>query len=364
VSALLTAFRGAQLAASQQDVADDRAAAATMLSAMLWGGLAATLLAAAVAAWLVRAVLDQLGAEPRVAVKLVQRVGAGDLGSPIILKAGDTHSLMAHLQAMQKGLCEVVTTVRHQSQRVEEACAVIESGSNDLSSRTSAQASSLEETAASMEQLKIRVSQNAEGARQATQRAGAASTLAVQGGELVAQFVDTMQGINESSGKIADIIGVIDGIAFQTNILALNAAVEAARAGEQGRGFAVVASEVRTLAGRSAEAAKAIKGLISASADRVDQGSTLVARARVAMTDVVGGIRNVSDTMGEITTASAEQSAGVAQVCEAVGRMDQMTQQNASLVEQSATAAGALRQQAHALAQAVAVFRLPADTAA
>ena len=209
-----------------------------------------------------------------------------------------------------------------------------------------------------MEELGSTVKQNADNARQANQLAQNASTVAVQGGEVVAQVVDTMKGINDSSKKIADIISVIDGIAFQTNILALNAAVEAARAGEQGRGFAVVASEVRSLAGRSAEAAKEIKRLINASVERVEQGSALVDKAGVTMTEVVNSIRRVTDIMGEISAASTEQSLGVAQVGEAVTQMDQATQQNAALVEQSAAAAESLREQAHRLAEVVDTFTL------
>jgi len=213
-----------------------------------------------------------------------------------------------------------------------------------------------------MEQLSSTVKQNADNARQANQLALGASTVAIKGGEVVGQVVETMKGINDSSKKIADIIGVIDGIAFQTNILALNAAVEAARAGEQGRGFAVVASEVRSLAGRSAEAAKEIKSLISASVERVDQGTVLVDQAGVTMTEVVSSIKRVTDIMGEISAASTEQSQGVAQVGEAVGQMDQVTQQNAALVEESAAAAESLKNQAQQLVRAVAVFKLSHDS--
>jgi methyl-accepting chemotaxis protein len=222
----------------------------------------------------------------------------------------------------------------------------------------------LEETAASMEQLGATVRQNADNAKQANQLAQGASTVAIQGGAVVSQVVDTMKAINDSSKKIADIIGVIDGIAFQTNILALNAAVEAARAGEQGRGFAVVAGEVRNLAGRSAEAAKEIKSLIMASVERVEQGSTLVDQAGATMTEVVAGIKRVTDIMGEITAASFEQSTGVSQVGEAVGQMDQVTQQNAALVEQSAAAAESLKVQAQQLVHIVSVFKLAQDGAA
>jgi methyl-accepting chemotaxis protein len=251
-----------------------------------------------------------------------------------------------------------VSNVRIGSEGVATASAEIAQGNNDLSARTEQQASSLEETAASMEELSATVKQNADSARQANQLAAQASTVAVQGGDVVGQVVETMKGINDSSRKISDIISVIDGIAFQTNILALNAAVEAARAGEQGRGFAVVASEVRSLAGRSAEAAKEIKNLINASVERVEQGTVLVDKAGVTMAEVVSAIRRVTDLMGEISAASNEQSAGVSQVGEAVISMDQVTQQNAALVEEMAAAASSLKSQANDLVQIVAVFDL------
>jgi methyl-accepting chemotaxis protein len=252
----------------------------------------------------------------------------------------------------------VLAQVRGSADSVANASAEIAQGNNDLSARTEHQASALEQTAASMEELNSTVQQNAENARQANQLAMQASTVAVQGGEVVGQVVETMKGINDASRKISDIIGVIDGIAFQTNILALNAAVEAARAGEQGRGFAVVASEVRSLAGRSAEAAKEIKQLIGTSVDRVEQGTTQVDKAGETMAEVVTSIRRVTDIMGEISAASSEQSAGVAQVGEAVAQMDQATQQNAALVEEMAAAASSLKSQANELVQVVGVFKL------
>jgi len=275
----------------------------------------------------------------------------------------EVSDLVASLDGMRQALSSVVSTVRHNSDSVATASAQIAMGNQDLSGRTEQQASALQETAASMEQLGSTVKQNADNARQANQLAQGASTVAARGGEVVAQVVDTMKGINDSSKKIADIISVIDGIAFQTNILALNAAVEAARAGEQGRGFAVVAGEVRNLAQRSAEAAKEIKSLITTSVERVEQGSELVDQAGSTMQEIVTSIRRVSDIIGEISAASVEQSSGVAQVGQAVTQMDQATQQNAALVEESAAAAESLKHQAQQLVQAVSVFNITASPA-
>ena len=293
------------------------------------------------------------------AVAVSNAVAEGDLNQTIHSQGQDevAHLLKA-LSAMQGNLSRVVSDVRSGSEGVATASAQIASGNNDLSARTEQQASALQETAASMEQLSSTVRQNADSAKQANQLAMSASSTAIRGGEVVAQVVDTMKGINESSKKISDIISVIDGIAFQTNILALNAAVEAARAGEQGRGFAVVASEVRSLAGRSAAASKEIKGLITASVERVEQGTTLVDQAGSTMTEVVSAIKRVTDLMGEISAASHEQSQGVAQVGEAVTQMDQVTQQNAALVEEMAAAAISLKSQAQELVSTVAVFKL------
>ena len=295
----------------------------------------------------------------RRAVEVSEAVAQGDLSQTISVDGKDEiAALMRALSDMQTNLSKVVTNVRQGSEGVSTASAEIASGNHDLSARTESQASALEETAASMEQLSATVKQNADSARQANQLAASASTVAVKGGEVVAQVVDTMKGINDASRKIADIISVIDGIAFQTNILALNAAVEAARAGEQGRGFAVVASEVRSLAGRSAEAAKEIKTLINTSVERVEQGTALVDQAGTTMTEVVSSIKRVTDLMGEISAASNEQAAGVSQVGEAVTQMDQVTQQNAALVEEMAAAASSLQSQAQDLVQLVAVFNL------
>ncbi len=297
------------------------------------------------------------------AVAVAQAVAQGDLTVPIVTSGSNELSrLLMALKDMQTNLGAVVANVRQSSEYVSTASAEIAQGNQDLSSRTESQASALEQTAASMEQLGSTVKHNADNARQANQLAQSASSVAVQGGEVVSQVVDTMRGINESSRKIAEIISVIDGIAFQTNILALNAAVEAARAGEQGRGFAVVASEVRSLAGRSADAAKEIKGLITASVEKVERGTALVDQAGATMTAVVTSIRRVTDIVGEISAASSEQAAGVSQVGEAVTQMDQATQQNAALVEQMAAAASSLKSQAQELVLAVAVFKLsPGD---
>ena len=295
------------------------------------------------------------------AMQATTAVEQGDLTFPIRADSKDEiGQLLRSLLGMQAGLVKVVANVRSGSESVATASAEIAQGNNDLSARTEQQASALEETAASMEELSSTVKQNADSARQANQLAMNASTVAVRGGEVVGEVVQTMKGINEASRKISDIISVIDGIAFQTNILALNAAVEAARVGEQGRGFAVVASEVRSLAGRSAEAAKEIKSLINASVERVEQGTTLVDQAGTTMTEVVNSIKRVTDLMGEISAASNEQSAGVSQVGEAVVQMDQVTQQNAALVEEMAAAASSLQTQASDLVQVVSIFKLGA----
>ena len=304
--------------------------------------------------------LRRLGGEPHEVRAVARAVTEGNLSLNISLRPGDTSSVMAAMEEMCERLSGVVRGVRLNAESVATASAEIAQGNHDLSSRTEQQAAALEQASAAMEELGSTARQNADNASLANQLAATASNVAVQGGSVVSEVVQTMKDINESSKKISDIIGVIDGIAFQTNILALNAAVEAARAGEQGRGFAVVAGEVRNLAQRSAEAAKEIKGLISASVDRVGQGTQLVDQAGSTMQEIVTSIRRVTDIVGEISSASHEQNTGVGQISESVVHMDQATQQNAALVEQSAAAASSLRQQADELVHSVAVFRLKA----
>ncbi len=318
-------------------------------------GLLALMLAVACSWWLIRSITLPLEA----AVRVASGVAAGDLAMPIDGSgSNETARLLAAMQQMQSRLADIVKGVRANAEGVATASAQISSGNSDLSLRTEQQASALQETAASMEQLGSTVRGNADNAQSANQLAQAASQVALKGGQAVGQVVGTMRAISDSSRKIADIIGVIDGIAFQTNILALNAAVEAARAGEQGRGFAVVANEVRTLAGRSAEAAREIKSLINASVERVELGCTQVDSAGATIEEVVAAIRSVTAIMGEISAASREQSTGVSQVGEAVAHMDRATQENAALVEQSAAAAESLKLQAQQLVGSVAVFKL------
>ncbi|NKE66169.1 HAMP domain-containing protein [Ramlibacter sp. RBP-2] len=329
-----------------------RAQATTLLLAS--GGVAVAL--ALVLAW--RLTLSITGPLRR-AAEIADGVAKGDLSRRISVQGKDeVAALLGSLAAMQASLTDIVRDVRQGTDAISTASGQIASGNQDLSQRTEEQAASLEETAASMEELTGTVKQNADNARQANQLAQLASEVAVKGGSVVGQVVDTMGGINAASRKIADIITVIDGIAFQTNILALNAAVEAARAGEQGRGFAVVASEVRSLAQRSAAAAKEIKALIDDSVSKVDTGSELVGQAGATMDEIVGSIRRVTDIMGEIAAASAEQTRGIEQVNQAITQMDQVTQQNAALVEEASAAAQSMREQAGALVQAVSVFKL------
>ena len=311
------------------------------------------------AAWfIVRGLAKQLGGEPSYAAEIAGRIAEGDLAMAIKTRANDSTSLLFAMKTMRDSLSRVVGEVRQGTDTIATASSEIAAGNMDLSSRTEQQASSLEETAASMEELTSTVKQNADNARQANQLALSASGVAVKGGSVVAQVVDTMSAINASSRKIVDIIGVIDGIAFQTNILALNAAVEAARAGEQGRGFAVVAAEVRNLAQRSAAAAKEIKTLIGDSVDKVEEGSKQVAQAGKTMEEIVGSVKRVTDIMGEIAAASQEQTLGIEQINQSITQMDQVTQQNAALVEEAAAAAQSLQEQASGLSQVVSVFKL------
>jgi methyl-accepting chemotaxis protein len=306
--------------------------------------------------WLTR----RLGGEPEYAAAIANQIAAGDLSVPLQVRAGDQDSLLFAMKHMRDGLARIVGEVRVATDTIATASDQIVAGNLDLSSRTEQQAGSLEETAASMEELTTTVKQNSASARQANELALNASTIAQEGGMVVSQVVDTMGSINESSRKIVDIIGVIDGIAFQTNILALNAAVEAARAGEQGRGFAVVASEVRNLAQRSASAAKEIKELIGNSVEQVEIGAKLVGQAGATMENVVVSVRRVTDIMAEITTAGQEQSAGIEQVNAAVAQMDAVTSQNAALVEEATAASQSMQEQAAGLAHLVSMFKLEA----
>ena len=353
----LRAHMGTQVQAAQ---ADNAALASQSLWLLGLATLAALALGTLVAWQTTRSITLPL----RQGIQAAENIARGDLSMRIAVaqqrdEAGQLLQALAHMQAR---LADTVAHVRQNAEGVATASSEIAHGNHDLSARTESQASALQQTAASMEQLGSTVRQNADNAQQANQLARNASNVATQGGEVVAQVVETMRGIHDASRRIADIIGVIDGIAFQTNILALNAAVEAARAGEQGRGFAVVAGEVRNLAQRSADAAKEIKGLIGASVERVEQGSQLVDKAGGTMEEVVTAIRRVTDIMGEISAASKEQASGVAQVGEAITQMDQTTQQNAALVEQSAAAAASLQTQAGELVRAVAVFTLEAQS--
>lgn len=320
--------------------------------------LLAMLISVAATVIVSRSIGRELGAEPSEVRAVVQAIQQGDLTVPVHVKAGDTGSVMVAVRDMQQRFHELVSAVRDNIGQLRATSDDISSGNQNLGHRTEQAASSLEQTAASMEELTATVRQSADSARQANQLATTAASTATKGGEVMQQVVSTMQDIHHSSQKIADIIGVIDGIAFQTNILALNAAVEAARAGEQGRGFAVVATEVRSLAQRSAEAAKEIKALIQTSVEKVDSGTQLVANAGMTMNEIVQGVQRVNGMIGEISTAAAEQSDGISQVNVAVTQLDQMTQQNGALVGESTTAAENLREQAQRLAELVAVFQV------
>ena len=315
-----------------------------------------------VAASITRGLLKQLGGEPSYAAEVAGRIAAGDLATAVEVDHRDKTSLMFAMKAMRDKLAEIVGQVRSGTDTIATASSQIASGNLDLSSRTEQQASSLEETASSMEELTSTVKQNADNARQANSLALTASGVAKKGGAVVAEVVSTMGSINASSRKIVDIIGVIDSIAFQTNILALNAAVEAARAGEQGRGFAVVASEVRNLAQRSAAAAREIKALIGDSVEKVEIGARLVDQAGSTMSEIVRSVKHVTDIIGEITAASQEQTDGIEQINQAIAQMDEVTQQNAALVEQAAAAAESLQDQAANLSRMVSVFHIPDES--
>ena len=343
----------AKIRMQNHDALEANASAATMT--MMAAVIILTLLGAALTYWIITSVIRPLNS----AIDIARTVAAGDLTTKIeVVSRDETGTLLHALKDMNENLVRIVSRVRQGTEAIATGSAEIATGNLDLSSRTEEQASALEETASSMEEITATVRQNADNARQANQFAASASDVAHRGREVVSQVVTTMESINEASRKIVDIIGVIDGIAFQTNLLALNASVEAARAGEQGRGFSVVASEVRSLAQRSATAAREIKALIGDSVERVDAGGKYVTQAGTTMEEIMESVRRVTDIMGEITAASEEQSAGIEQVNQAVGQMDQVTQQNAALVEEAAAAAASLQEQADQLKEAVGAFKL------
>lgn len=351
-------FIDLQEASNQQEskIARGSASGFETLMSLICG--AALIIGALIAAFITKAILRALGGEPSTASDIARSIAAGDLAVRIKTDHDDRSSVVFAMKEMRDSLVTIVSDVRASTSTIATGAAEIATGNQDLSARTEQQAASLEKTATSMEELTATVKQNADNARQANQLALSASDVAIKGGDVVTQVVETMGSINASSRKIVDIIGVIDSIAFQTNILALNAAVEAARAGEQGRGFAVVATEVRNLAQRSAAAAREIKTLIGDSVDKVSAGSKLVTEAGSTMEEIVGSVKRVTDIMAEIMAASQEQSIGIDQVNQAIGQMDQVTQQNAALVEEAAAAAHSLQEQASDLAQTVAVFTL------
>ncbi len=358
--ASINAFIDMQEKKNNEEALDARTMASGFFGWMALLCLGAIAVGAAGAWVITRGLLRQLGGQPDYAASIAGAIAAGDLGVKIETAPGDSESLLFAMKGMRDSLVTIVGQVRHGTLNMASVSTEIADGNRDLSRRTERQAATLEASTASVEQLTATVRQNADNARQANALAESASEVAVRGGAVVSQVVETMASINDSSKKIVDIIGVIDGIAFQTNILALNAAVEAARAGEQGRGFAVVATEVRNLAQRSAAAAKEIKGLIGSSVERVDAGARLVDEAGSTMNDIVASVRRVTDIMADITHASAEQNAGIGQVNAAIGQMDEATRQNAALVRQATAAAASLEEEAERLAQVVSVFRLGA----
>lgn len=347
---------------AKKESIDARNAYSRAFALVIGGIVAAALIGLALALLIARGLTRQLGGEPADAAAMARDIASGNLLAPITLRAGDDRSLLFSLAAMKEQLTTIVRGIKTSSESISVAASEIAQGNRDLSQRTEEQAASLEETAASMEELTTTVRHNADNAKQAAALAGSASLTAQRGGDVVARVVDTMQGISDSSGKVAEIISVIEGIAFKTNILALNAAVEAARAGEQGRGFAVVASEVRTLAQRSATAAKEIGALIGESVQRVDAGSKLVSEAGTTIAEIVTSVQKVTDIVGEISSASAEQSVGIEQVNQAVSQMDEVTQQNAALVEQASAAAQSMADQSNSLRQAVSIFNVGEST--
>ncbi len=360
----LTLFREQLVAEARKVTSETSNEANKTMQEMIWGGLAAALIAVILGIWITRSILRQLGGEPVYAAEVVKHVSEGDLTVVIETKANDQSSMLYSIKEMVGNLAQIVSNVRSTTDSITTASKEIASGNADLSQRSEEQASSLQETASSMEELTSTVRQNAENAKQANQLAHNTSDIAIKGGKVVDEVVETMASISASSRKIMDIISVIEGIAFQTNILALNAAVEAARAGEQGRGFAVVAGEVRNLAQRSAAAAKEITALIEASVDKVDSGTRQVDQAGATMTEIVLAVKRVTDIMSEISAASQEQGAGIEQVNQAITQMDEVTQQNAALVEEAAAAAEAMKEQASALYSAVSAFKLDTKLAA
>lgn len=355
--AVLAEVRAAEEALLDQrgkEMADQEGQAVMMLAL---GSLVALIVGVGMTLVITRVLVRSLGGEPGYAASIANQIAAGDLTVEVDVKAGGTTSLLYAMRQMRDSLTKIVSEVRVATESISNGSSEIAAGNINLSTRTEQQAGALEETASSMEELTSTVRQNAENAQQANSMARSAALIAEKGGVVVSEVVSTMGAIDESARKIADIIGVIDGIAFQTNILALNAAVEAARAGEQGRGFAVVASEVRNLAHRSAAAAKEIKGLIQDSVDKVGSGSMLVDQAGITMNEVVESVRRVTDLISEIAAASDEQRSGIEQVNEAIVQMDEVTQQNAALVEEASAAAAAMQQQASDMAQLVSIFK-------